>query len=64
MTIHNNRMFYVKDKHIRMYDFENMADIPVVTLRRGSPGQYPPPRALSYNPAENSILLTSVRDQS
>ncbi|KAH6560191.1 hypothetical protein BASA60_000390 [Batrachochytrium salamandrivorans] len=35
---------------------------PVVTIRRGQVGQTLPPRTLSYNPAENSIIITSMND--
>jgi coatomer subunit alpha len=62
------RMFYVKDKYLRMHEFGTGRDVPVVSLRRG--GHTPPnglgngPRGLAYNnfspPTESSVLITSV----
>ena len=59
MTVFKNILYYVKDKHIRAHDLATKGDVPVVVVHRGLPGQYPPPRALSFNAAENSLLLTS-----
>ena len=63
-----NRMFYVKDKYLRMHEFGLGRDVPVVSLRRGGHSQPSGlgngPRCLSYNslspPTESSVLITSV----
>jgi hypothetical protein len=63
------RMFYVKDKYLRLHEFGSGRDVPVVSLRRG--GHTTPsglgngPRSLAYNsfsaPTDSSVLITSVR---
>jgi coatomer protein complex subunit alpha (xenin) len=59
MTIHQNRLFYVKDKVIKVFDMDSGIDSPLLTFRRGTLGQVPPPKYLSYNPSENTLLMTS-----
>ncbi|KAI8921109.1 coatomer WD associated region-domain-containing protein [Powellomyces hirtus] len=61
-AIHQNMLYYVKDKFLRSYDFGSGNDVPVITIRRGVTGQSAPPRALSYNPAEHCVLITSAHD--
>ena len=64
-----SRMFYVKDKYLRMHEFASGRDVPVVSLRRGGHSQPSGlgngPRGLSYNsfspPSESCVLITSVR---
>ena len=58
--IHNDMCFYVSNKTVRAYNFENATDVPMVNIKRGQPGQAPPPRTLSFNPAENSVLISTV----
>ncbi|KAJ2520175.1 hypothetical protein H4217_002217 [Coemansia sp. RSA 1939] len=59
-TIHHNSLFYFKDSQIRLHDFATGNDAPIVSTRSAPTGQYlPPPRSMSYNPAEKAILLTS-----
>ncbi|KAJ1770968.1 hypothetical protein LPJ74_002768 [Coemansia sp. RSA 1843] len=59
-TIHHNSLFYVKDSQVRLHDFSTGNDAPMVSIRSAPAGQYlPPPRSMSFNPAEKSILLTS-----
>ncbi|KAI8815873.1 coatomer WD associated region-domain-containing protein [Fimicolochytrium jonesii] len=59
---HQNMLYYVKDKFLRSHDFQTGNDVPLITIRRGATGQVPPPRALSYNPAEHCALITSSQD--
>ncbi|RMZ88728.1 hypothetical protein DV736_g4045, partial [Chaetothyriales sp. CBS 134916] len=62
-SIYQNTLFYItKDKHVKSYDFtKNLESASLLSLRKfGSP--WVPPRALSYNPAERSILVTSPAD--
>jgi coatomer protein complex subunit alpha (xenin) len=66
---HSGRCFYVKDRYLRLHDFSNGRDVPLVSLRRTStnttPGIGGGPRHLSYNSlnkADNNILITSDAD--
>lgn len=62
-TVYQNNLFYItKEKHVRMYDFQKNVESPtLLSLKKlGSP--WTPPRTLSYNPAERSILVTSPAD--
>lgn len=58
----NNLFFITKEKQIRMYDFQkNIESPPLETIKKlGAP--WTPPRTLSYNPAERSVLVTSPTD--
>ncbi|KAL3836986.1 hypothetical protein ACJMK2_022379 [Sinanodonta woodiana] len=53
-AVHNNVLFYIKDRFLRKLDFTNSKDQPVMQLRGGSKN---PVYSMSYNPAENSVLL-------
>eukprot|EP00640_Fibrocapsa_japonica_P000008 CAMPEP_0113939256 /NCGR_PEP_ID=MMETSP1339-20121228/5605_1 /TAXON_ID=94617 /ORGANISM="Fibrocapsa japonica" /LENGTH=864 /DNA_ID=CAMNT_0000942713 /DNA_START=20 /DNA_END=2611 /DNA_ORIENTATION=+ /assembly_acc=CAM_ASM_000762 len=65
--VHDNRLFYVKDRYLRVFEFATGRDMPVVSLRRvgqsgssSTPGLGGGPRSLQYNsfnPAESNILL-------
>ena len=62
-AIYQNQLFYItKDKTLRSYDFSKNTESPsLLSLKKlGSP--WTPPRTLSYNPAERSILVTSPTD--
>ncbi|KAF2772556.1 Coatomer, alpha subunit [Teratosphaeria nubilosa] len=62
-AVHQNNLFYItKDKAVRSYDFTKNVESPsLLSLKKlGSP--WTPPRTLSYNPAERSILVTSSTD--
>jgi coatomer protein complex subunit alpha (xenin) len=59
-ALSGNSLFYVRDKTIRMRDLIAGTDTSVMSVRKfGS--QYVQPRALSYNPAERAVIVTSVR---
>jgi len=60
-TTYQNTLFFIKDKNIRMYDFDSK-DIPIMPLRTGS-GTYTPPRTISYNPIENALLVCYTTDE-
>lgn len=62
-AIHQNLVFYVtKDKQIKTYDLKkNLEGPPLLTLKKLG-NAWTPPRALSYNPADNSVLVTSPAD--
>ncbi|RYP73448.1 hypothetical protein DL771_003620 [Monosporascus sp. 5C6A] len=62
-TVHQNSLFFItKEKHVRSFDFQKNTESPtLLSLKRlGNP--WLPPRTLSYNPAERSILVTSPAD--
>lgn len=55
-TVHQNTLYYVKDRYLRMYEFGTSKDIPIMQFRKGS--SKPQPVNLMYNPAERCILLS------
>ncbi|KAF6819016.1 coatomer subunit [Colletotrichum plurivorum] len=62
-AVYQNNLFYItKEKHVRSYDFQKNIESPtLLSLKKlGSP--WTPPRTLSYNPAERSVLVTSPSD--
>jgi coatomer protein complex subunit alpha (xenin) len=58
-AVHGDTLYYVKERYLRTYDFASQRDNPLVPVRRAGSGPNQAPRALSYNPAENAVLLTS-----
>jgi len=54
MALHGNLLYYVKDRYLRKLDFTTMKDRAVMQLRSGSRS---PVYNMSYNPAENAVLL-------
>jgi coatomer subunit alpha len=59
-AITQDYVFYIKDKFIRSFNFATAVDTPLIAIRRGQVGQSSPPRTLSYNPAEHSVIVCSV----
>ncbi|KAF9467884.1 coatomer subunit alpha-2 [Collybia nuda] len=60
-AVHQDSLYYVRDKYVRSYDFNTGADIGLLSVRKfGSP--YVPPRTLSFNPAERAVILTISSD--
>ncbi|RXG71607.1 Coatomer subunit alpha [Armadillidium vulgare] len=55
-ALNGNLLYYVKDKFLRRLDFTKNKDIAVMQLRGGSRS---PVHSMSFNPAENSVLLTT-----
>lgn len=53
-AVHQNLLYYVKDRYLRKLDFNTSKDVAVMQLRGGS---RTPMYSMSYNPAENSVLL-------
>ncbi|KLU92578.1 coatomer alpha subunit [Magnaporthiopsis poae ATCC 64411] len=62
-AVHQNFLFYItKEKHVRSYDFQKNTESPtLLSLKKVGPA-WVPPRTLSYNPAERSVLVTSAAD--
>jgi hypothetical protein len=58
-AVHQNNLFYIKDKYLRVFDFANASDVSVLSVRKIG-GQYVHPRSLSYNPAERAVIITTV----
>ena len=56
---HQGTLYYVKDRYLRAYDYQSQRDNPLVSIRRagGGPPGASAPRSLSYNPAENAVLI-------
>ncbi|KIW75049.1 hypothetical protein Z517_11820 [Fonsecaea pedrosoi CBS 271.37] len=62
-SVYQNQLFYItKDKHVRSYDFTKNVESPSLLSLRKFGSNWVPPRTLSYNPAERSILVTSPTD--
>lgn len=62
-AVHGEALYYVKERFLRVYDFSSQRDNPLITLRRNTtPATSAAPRSLSYNPAENAVLLGSDAD--
>ncbi|KAJ3491313.1 hypothetical protein NLI96_g814 [Meripilus lineatus] len=60
-AIHNDTVYYIRDKYVRSYDINTGADLGLLSVRKfGSP--YVPPRTLSFNPAERAVVVTITSD--
>uniref|UniRef100_A0A673L6L9 Coatomer subunit alpha-like n=1 Tax=Sinocyclocheilus rhinocerous TaxID=307959 RepID=A0A673L6L9_9TELE len=53
-AVYGNMLYYVKDRFLRQLDFNSSKDTAVMQLRSGSKF---PVFSMSYNPAENAVLL-------
>ncbi|CAK7273063.1 hypothetical protein SEPCBS119000_005453 [Sporothrix epigloea] len=62
-AVYLNSLFYInKEKQVRSYDFQKNVESPtLLSLKKVGPA-WVPPRTLSYNPAERSVLITSAAD--
>ncbi|XP_046405576.1 coatomer subunit alpha [Ischnura elegans] len=63
-AVHGNLLFYVKDRFLRKLDFTTSKDTVVMQIRGGG---RTPVYSMSYNPAENAVLLctrTSIIENS
>ena len=58
-SLHQNTLFYVRDKQVRSLDYSTGTDQALLSVKRLG-NQYVQPRTLSYNPAERSVIVTSV----
>eukprot|EP00124_Ichthyophonus_hoferi_P001771 Ihof_evm4s102 gene=Ihof_evmTU4s102 len=58
-SMHQTKLFYLKDKYLRMIDYSNQRDVPMMSIKR-------PANAtgtivdMAYNPAESAILVTTT----
>lgn len=63
-AVHQNLLFHItKEKHVRSYDFTKNIESPSLLSLKKVGSAWVPPRTMSYNPAERSILVTSPADQ-
>jgi coatomer protein complex subunit alpha (xenin) len=60
-TVHQNTLYYVKDRFLRKYEFGTAKDVPVMAIRRAGGSYRAAPHLLAYNAAEKAVLLCSVR---
>ncbi|CZT14639.1 probable COP1-coatomer complex alpha chain of secretory pathway vesicles [Ramularia collo-cygni] len=59
-AVHQNNIFFInKDKHVRSYDFTKNLESPSMLNLKKLGSAWVPPRTVSYNPAERSILVTT-----
>ncbi|KXJ89340.1 coatomer WD associated region-domain-containing protein [Microdochium bolleyi] len=59
-TVHQNSLFFItKEKHVRSFDFQKNTESPTLLSLKRLGNAWIPPRTLSYNPAERSVLITS-----
>ncbi|KAL7750506.1 hypothetical protein RI367_004280 [Sorochytrium milnesiophthora] len=56
-VLHQNSLFYVKDKALRHYDFTSGDDTSIAVVKRGK-GYEVSPRYVSFNPTEKSVLVS------
>jgi hypothetical protein len=60
-AVHQDTLYYIRDKYVRVYDFNTGSDIGLLNICKfGSP--YVPPRTLSFNPAERAVIATITSD--
>ncbi|PWN48212.1 putative COP1 [Violaceomyces palustris] len=58
-AMHQNVLYYVRDKQVRSLDYSTGVDQAMLSVKRLG-NQYVQPRTLSFNPAERSVIVTSV----
>ncbi|XP_052192325.1 coatomer subunit alpha-1-like [Diospyros lotus] len=62
-SVSGDSLFYAKDRFLRFYEFSTQRDTQVIAIRRpGSTSLNQGPRALSYSPTENAVLICSDVD--
>ncbi|GAM85563.1 hypothetical protein ANO11243_035700 [Dothideomycetidae sp. 11243] len=62
-AVHQNNLFYItKEKHVRSFDFTKNIESPSMLSLKKLGSAWVPPRAMSYNPAERAVLVTSPVD--
>eukprot|EP00250_Pteridium_aquilinum_P020114 c24708_g1_i4 orf=186-3830(-) len=62
-TVYGGVLYYVKERHLRSYDLAAARETSLISIRRpGATGMNQGPRSMSYNPAENAVLVCSDVD--
>ncbi|TIB38407.1 hypothetical protein E3P86_01655 [Wallemia ichthyophaga] len=60
-SLHQNTLYYVRDKVIRQHDLSTGSDAALLSIKKLG-NAYTPPRSLSFNPAEKGVLVASPAD--
>ncbi|KAK0552131.1 hypothetical protein OC846_001802 [Tilletia horrida] len=58
-VVHESTLFYIREKQVRALDFNTGSDTALLSVKKLG-NQYVQPRSLSFNPAERSVIVTSV----
>lgn len=58
-ALHQDSLFYIRDKQVRHLDYTTGADHALLSVKKLG-NQYVQPRSLSFNPAERSVIVTSL----
>ncbi|CAA6669873.1 unnamed protein product [Spirodela intermedia] len=62
-SVSGDSLYYCKDRFLHLYEFSSCKDSQVLSIGRpGSTSLNQAPRTLSYNPAENALLMCSDVD--
>ncbi len=62
-AVHQNTLFYItKEKHVKSYDFQKNVESPTLLSLKKLGNAWVAPRTLSYNPAERSVLVTTLAE--
>ena len=62
-ALHGDMLYYVQNKQVHLLDYSTGKDATLLSIKRlGNP--YVQPRSLSFNPAERSVIVTSLSGDS
>ena len=62
-ALHGHVLYYVRNKQVHALDYATEKDMPLLSVKRLG-NAYTQPRSLSFNPAERSVIVTSVSGDS
>lgn len=54
-TVHGNLLYYIKERFLRKLDLTTSKDVPVIKIKNTKTPVY----RMSFNPAENAVLLST-----
>ncbi|KAJ1919803.1 hypothetical protein H4219_001712 [Mycoemilia scoparia] len=59
-SIYQNSLIHVAGSELRLHDYNTDTTTSLIKIRSSTPGKYvPPPRSLSFNPAEKLVLINT-----
>ncbi|XP_065843949.1 coatomer subunit alpha-like [Oscarella lobularis] len=58
-TTYQNKLFYLKDRYMRVYEMGTSRDVAVMQIKKNGSSYRPPVSQMSYNFAEHAVLLTT-----
>eukprot|EP00118_Oscarella_pearsei_P025090 m.307483 g.307483 ORF g.307483 m.307483 type:complete len:1228 (+) comp42345_c0_seq1:35-3718(+) len=58
-TTHQHRLFYLKDRYLRVYEMGTSRDVAVMQVKKNGGSYRAPVTQVSYNPAEHAALMTT-----